>query len=202
MINNYENNFIEYIKKDYKNFSYIDYGFTFYIKTEYIEKETNKKLSCNYERNIILDLPLSKLNLIECLEDYFKDECMDIENENQYYCDKDNKYKNVIKKKYLFHTSKYLIIQLGRWNNNLKKNQRIIEYDINNLSLISYGYDKNISRDYKLIGVINHSGILQGGHYNCCIRKEDSWYLFDDTDIKKIPKILSNKNYCLIYTIK
>ena len=97
--NNYDNNFINYIKEDYKNFSYIDYSFTFYIKNEYIDKETNKILSCNYEKNIILDLPLTKLNLIECLEDYFKDECMDVENENQYYCDKDNKYKNVIKKK-------------------------------------------------------------------------------------------------------
>ena len=200
--NNYENNFIQYIDKDYKNFSYIDYGFTFYVKTEYIEKETNKQLSCNYERNIILDIPLTKLNLNECLEDYFKNEPMDIENENQYYCDKDKKYKNVIKKKYLFHSSKYLIIQLGRWNNNLKKNQRIIEYDIDNLSLINYNYNKNNSINYKLIGIINHSGILQGGHYNCCIKKEDSWYLFDDTDIKKISKILSNKNYCLIYAIK
>lgn len=199
---NYDKQFIEYVNKIYKNYSYIDDSFTYYLKIEYIDEKTNKVISYNYEQNFILDIPLTSLNLEECLEEYFKNEHLNIENNNQYYCDKEKKYKNVIKKKTLYHSSRYLIIQMGRWNNKLKKNQRIINFDSEKISLINYSNNKNNVINYKLIGIINHSGSLDGGHYNCNVKKEDSWFLIDDTTIKNINKIISNKNYCLIYTIK
>tara|TARA_Y100000768_G_scaffold387353_2_gene378357 strand:- start:411 stop:1397 length:987 start_codon:yes stop_codon:yes gene_type:complete len=200
--NNYDKEFIKYINKIYKNYSYIDDSFTYYLKIEYIDEETNKLISYNYEQNFILDIPLTSLDLNDCLEEYFKDENLNNENNNQYYCDKDNKYKNVIKRKYLYHSSKYLIIQMCRWNNKLKKNQRIINFDSEEISLVDYSNNKKNIINYKLIGIINHSGTLDGGHYNCNIRKKDTWFLIDDTTIKNINKIISNKNYCLIYTIK
>lgn len=200
--NNYDKEFIEYINKIYKNYSYIDDSFTYYLKIEYIDEETNKLISYNYEQNFILDIPLTSLNLNDCLEEYFKDENLNNKNNNQYYCDKDNKYKNVIKRKFLYHSSRYLIIQMGRWNNKLKKNQRIINFDSEEISLVDYSNNKKNMINYKLIGIINHSGSLDGGHYNCNVRKEDTWFLLDDTTIKNINKIISNKNYCLIYTIK
>ena len=43
----------------------------------------------------MIDLQLSSTNLIECLDDYFKNEEMNEENNNQYYDDNDKCYKNV-----------------------------------------------------------------------------------------------------------
>lgn len=43
--------------------------------------------------------------------------------------------------------------------------------------------DKGAVMTYDLVGVINHFGNMQGGHYTAnCLNKEDSkWYNFDDS---------------------
>jgi ubiquitin C-terminal hydrolase len=92
---------------------------------------------------------------------------------------------------------------------NLRKNQRVIHYDINGvLSLGKYSFDKNklsLSKEYEIFGVINHSGNIYGGHYTCVIKNDDGkWYDYNDAMIKEIPsnKVVGNKNYCLIYRLK
>ena len=72
------------------------------------------------------------------------------------------KYKDVIKKTYVFQTSKYLFIQLKRWNMNLRKNQRVIHYDVNEpISLAKYYYDKNRAAFQKSMNFLARLIILE-----------------------------------------
>ena len=202
-------NFNIFFNSAHKEYSCIDHLFTVYLKVQYIDKETQKIITTKYENSYSIDLPLNKLSISDCLDEIFEPEELSEENNNQYYDDTEEKYKDVIKKTYLFQTSKYLILQLKRWNMNLRKNQRIIHYDVDDpLSLVKYSYDKNkalLSKKYELFGIINHSGNIYGGHYTCIVKNfNGKWYDYNDAMIKEIPKnkVVGNKNYCLIYRLK
>jgi len=191
-------------------YSFIDHIFSVYFRIEYIDKKNNQTIATRYENTYSIDLPLNKLTIGECLNDVFEEEELNEENNNQYYDDKEDVYKDVIKKTYLFKTSKYLIIQLKRWNLNLRKNQRIIHYDIEKyLTLSEFMYDKNVrvydEKRYELFGIINHSGNIYGGHYTSTIKNENGkWYHYNDAMINelRLNKVIGNKNYCLIYRLK
>uniref|UniRef100_A0A6C0KZ67 USP domain-containing protein n=1 Tax=viral metagenome TaxID=1070528 RepID=A0A6C0KZ67_9ZZZZ len=202
--------FNKFINSAHNEYSYIDYLFTIYFKIEYVDKETNEIITTNYENAYSIDLPLNKLSICDCLQDLFEPEELNKQNNNQYYDDKEDRYKDVIKKTYVFQTSKYLIVQLKRWNMNLRKNQRIIHYDIDKpLVLSKYCFEDlitiGVSKSYELFGVINHSGNIYGGHYTCAIKNDNSkWYDYNDAMVKEISanKVIGNKNYCLIYRLK
>jgi len=201
--------FNSFFNNAHKEYSYVDHLFTVYLKVQYVDKKTNEIIATKYENSYSIDIPLNKLSISECLDEIFQPEELNEENNNQYYDDKEERYKDVIKKTHLVQSSKYLIIQLKRWNMNLRKNQRVIHYDINGLlSLGKYSFDKNklsLFKEYEIFGVINHSGNIYGGHYTCVIKNDDGkWYDYNDAMIKEIPsnKVVGNKNYCLIYRLK
>ena len=201
--------FNEFFNTAHKEYSCIDNLFTVYFKIQYVDKETNKIITTRYENAYSVDLPLNKLSIRDCMQELFEPEELNEENNNQYYDDKEDKYKDVIKKTYLFQSSTYLIVQLKRWSMNLRKNQRIIHYNIDeSLSLSDYYFDKNkmtVSKKYELFGAINHSGNIYGGHYTCVIKNGNGkWYDYNDAMIREIPsnKVVGNKNYCLIYRLK
>lgn len=198
--------FDSFFKNIHNEYSVIDDIFTLYCKTSYIEIGSNKTLATNYETMYSIDLPLTKLSLSECLEDFFKSEEMNEEKKNKFYDDKDKTYKNVIKKTELFHTSEYLIIQLKRWNANFRKNQRIIHFDPDSsLDLICCQDNNKITKNYELFGIINHFGNIGGGHYTANIKNGNGkWYDYNDATVKEVPinKVVGNKNYCLIYRLK
>lgn len=202
--------FIKYFKAYHeKNYSLIDPLFGIYCKMEIIDLKTNKCLSSNYENFYILDLGLQSTQLDECLEFHFKEEFMNKENNNQYYDDKEKVYKDVIKKTSIYNFPKYLILQLKRWNYNLRKNQRIIHYDMEELNMNPYLHKerKQCHKDiqYELMGILNHSGNIMGGHYFSYIKNfNGKWYCYNDTSVKEISvsKLITNKNYCLMYRRK
>jgi ubiquitin C-terminal hydrolase len=201
--------FNDFFNIAHKQYSCIDYLFTVYFKVQYVDKQTNEIITTRYENCYSIDLPLNELSICDCLKECFEPEELNKENNNQYYDDKEKIYKDVIKKTYLFQSSKYLIVQLKRWNANLRKNQRIIHCDINEmLSLSDYSYDKHkisLSKKYELFGIINHSGNIYGGHYTCIIKNENGkWYDYNDATIREVlsNKVIGNKNYCLIYRLK
>ena len=205
----YPKHFINYYKDYYKdNFSFIELLFSGIYKKEYIDVETKEVLATKYENFYMLDLTLSSTNLNECLIEHFKNEEMNLENGNQYYYEKENEYRDIIKRTTLFYLPKILIIHLKRWNYNLKKNQRIIHYDINDLTLEDYLHEDikdKINNNYELFGVINHSGSVLGGHYFSYIKNNnEKWYNYNDNNVNEISinNILGNKNYCLIYRLK
>ena len=205
---NKDNSFHNFLKSQYKKcYSKIDELFTIYVRMDIVDVKTKKNLSHNYESFYILDLPIDSLHINDCLSNHFKDEEMNKQNNNQYYDDKENKYKDVLKKTSIYNTPPYLLLQLKRWNQNLKKNQRLIHYDIENLNITPFMCKNNMKKNcnYKLFGIINHSGNVFGGHYYSYIKSFDNkWYEFNDSNVKEISssKLISNKNYCFIYRRK
>ena len=201
-----DKSFCSFLNSRHKDdYSFIDALFSTYIKIEFIDKKTNKTLSVNYENFYILDIALPQLTVVECLDHHFSPEELNAENDNQYYDDTEGVYKDVIKRSTIYNSPLYMIVQLKRWNLNLKKNQRVIQYDPQGISMKKYHHPKSIDKsnsDYELFGIINHSGNVFGGHYYSYMKGfNGKWYEFNDTAVKEIQitKLHSNKNYCFIY---
>lgn len=198
--------FNEFFQGAHREYSQINALFSIYLKIDYIDSSTNKLLTTRYETASSIDLPLTKLTISDCLDDYFKPEDMNRINNNQYYDDTDNTYKDVVKHSHLLHSSSYLIIQLKRWNSNLRKNQRIIRHESSEpLDLGNYYPRLSSNCNYELFAIINHSGNVDGGHYSTYIKNGNcKWYDYNDSMIKEISgdKTNGNKNYCLIYRLK
>lgn len=198
--------FCSFLKNHHKDsFTVMEMLFSTYIKIELFDKKSNKRLSSNYESFCIFDLALTKLDMDNCLNVHFSNEEMNEINNNQFYDDKEKIYKDVIKRQTLMNCPPYLIVQLKRWNMNMKKNLRIIHYDVNTLDLNRFIHTDSPYKgkcNYELFGIINHSGTILGGHYFAYIKSFDGkWYEFNDTTVKEITisKLITNKNYCFIY---
>ena len=56
---------------------------------------------------------------------------------------------------------------------------------------------------YKLVGTVNHTGVVDSGHYVAYIVSPDhnSWFKFDDAMVTKVPSstVLSSNAYMLFY---
>lgn len=199
-----DNKFNKYFQGKYeKDFSIIDALFTTQYVNEFYSVQ-GKKLSMNYESNNVLDVPLVSTNLIECLDNIFIDESFNEENGNQYYDDDSKSYIDAIKRHKILKPPKILIVSLKRWNNNLRKNQRIIHFE-DELDIEPYLSDRTkdqVYSTYDLFGIINHSGNIFGGHYHAFCRNENKkWYCFNDTNVTELKpnQIKTNKNYVLFY---
>lgn len=172
---------------------------------EIVDLKTKKKYSRRFDNFNIIDLPLNSTDLNECLDSYFASEIMNKDNDNQYHDDETDTYTDVCKSHRIIHFPNILIIQLKRWNYNLRKNQRIIHFDIDeelDMTRYSSAPDRKGLHRYKLFASINHSGNIFGGHYHSYIKSSnDKWYCFNDTHVSEIKKenVKSNKNYVLIY---
>ena len=99
--------------------------------------------------------------------------------------------------------TKYLIITLKRFSNNNKKNNKKINFPLENLDMSKFviGYDKN-SYKYDLFGICNHSGGCNGGHYTSFVKNANSnWYHFNDTNVSKmnVKDLKTNSAYCFFY---
>ena len=189
-----------------KSYSKLDDLFSIYMKMDISDAQQNTILSSNYEQFYILDLNITpSFHIEDSLKFHFSNEYMNKENDNQFYDDKEKKLKDVVKSTCIYKSSPYLIVQLKRWNHNLKKNQRIVHYDIHGLDIKPYMHheaEDKTNTKYTLFGIINHSGNIMGGHYFSYIKGfDEKWYEFNDTNIKEISpsNLVSNKNYCFIY---
>jgi len=173
-----------------------------------INNETNKIINMVPEPFFMLNLPIPHDNksptLIDCFDMYVDYELLD--EENKVY-DETVKENVCAKKRILFWSlPNVLIIDIKRYNHNnlTKKNQKLIDFPLNNLDLSNYviGYNSN-SYIYDLYGVCNHSGSLEGGHYTSFVKIEDDrWLHFNDshiTEVKDVNHIISPKAYCFFY---
>jgi len=186
---------------DYSEIIDIFYG----IQISQILSQSNKS-SFTPESTILLNvaIPESKYpTLIDCLDNFYKPEIL--EGDTAWYNDI-SKQKETAQKQYIVWSfPKILIIILKRFNNNNKKDQRLVSCPIESLDLKKYvvGYLKH-SYHYDLYGVCNHSGGTLGGHYTANIKNNNNWYHYNDTDVHKIAasKVISSKAYCLFYKKK
>ena len=96
-----------------------------------------------------------------------------------------------------------LVITLKRFGNNGRKDQRFIDFPLENLDFSKYiaGYDKE-SYKYNLYGICNHSGGVAGGHYTAYVKNSNNkWYHFNDTNCNEVSvgKLKSPLAYCFFY---
>jgi len=130
-----------------------------------------KSLSLDNENKLYLAL-ISNTPLSELIRNYMNEE---LDNDNQYKCEKCNQFSNAIINREIIQYPKYLIITLKRYtNSNIK-----IDLPVNINNNIKLSIDTN----YELRGFIYHSGITNGGHYVYYGKRADNWYLFNDSNI-------------------
>lgn len=206
--------YLEHFKKRYENdFSMFVKNFYYYMLT-CIECNNCNHISYDVSPNDIMCVNLPdewqrkpKLTLDECIDDYFKVEAID------YKCEKcGNKDHNRQDKK-LLTRPRTLIIKLKRYTqmgNSLYKVNKMIEYP-STLKLGNY-LCSGEPGNYELYGVINHVGMMEGGHYYSFIRDygmeqggskfSNGWMVCNDTQVGHISEkeAISSKNaYMLFY---
>lgn len=144
------------------------------------------------------------VNLKDCLKLYTSVE--ELNGDNQIYNEK-TKEKEDAKKRIMFWSlPDILVITLKRFNNDARKDQRLIDFEINSFDLSEFvvGYDKE-SYVYDLYGICNHSGGTLGGHYTSYVRNNNGkWYHYNDTRVDEIAEssLKSPKAYCFFYRKK
>lgn len=166
------------------------------------EKTTTKckVLSClttsdSIEKSTILMLNINSDSetLDDCLK--FSKQRIKLEGDEKYYCEKCEKKRIASQRKEVNIWPKNLIVWLRRYEqrgNRLSKHSQEIRVPI-------------IWRnDYKLKGVVFHSGNLYGGHYVYAGNVNDKWYLFDDSSISELNNNslarIVNNGYIYYYT--
>ncbi|CAF2833116.1 unnamed protein product [Rotaria sp. Silwood2] len=132
-----------------------------------------------------------------------QDTVKDIGNHGQWYCQHCDKLRHAKKKIYLLELPPVLILQLKRFNNDLRSFSKIdtlIEYDLDDLDLNTYvvpsRQDKSIR--YKLTAVSNHWGrFIDGGHFVTYAKlpTTQDWYKYNDDRVGKMDKSIHVNNY-------
>tara|TARA_B100001093_G_C26693271_1_gene955747 strand:- start:137 stop:1171 length:1035 start_codon:yes stop_codon:yes gene_type:complete len=197
------------MKNLYKNeySEIIDIFFSIQI-TELKSIKTNELLNVIPESFSILSLPIpndiKEPSLKDCFNLYCKTE--QLIGEESITNERTNMKEDVNKKIFFWDLPKILIIDLKRWNENGKKNNKLVKANINNVNLTNYvvGYNK-LNNIYDLYGVCNHFGGSLGGHYTSYIKNANNkWYEFNDTIINEIDesKIITQNSYCFFYRKK
>jgi len=189
----------EMYSKDFSEFLDIFYG----IHVSSIASKSGKVYSETPESFFMISLPIPDDNnqptLLDCFDLYTTAEML--EGENQY--SKDNGEKVDAEKSIKFwNFPNVLVIDLKRFNNTGRKNNKLIDFPTENLDLSKYlvGYNKKYI--YDLYGICNHSGNSQGGHYTAYVKNlNGKWYHYNDTNVDEIDEqsLVSNKAYCFFY---
>lgn len=182
-------------------------------------KSCNKSFY-NYDpySSLEIEIPPNANSLNDCLENYCYQETL--AGDNLYHCQICKKSTSATKILRIWTIPNILIIQLKRFggiNHKFIKNNKYITYPMK-LNMTKYvthpnAVDSNGTivglQMFDLIGVIEHSGSLQGGHYvaKTCNNglnngsNNDQWLLFNDASVTNIDKnqIITPNSYVLIY---
>ncbi|KAF7683678.1 Ubiquitin carboxyl-terminal hydrolase 16 [Astathelohania contejeani] len=127
----------------------------------------------------------------DCISEYLKEEVL--RDSNVWKCDKCGSMGGSSKKIDLLEYPNVLVIHLARFIDNRNKDTR--EVKIGDILKI-----ENVQ--YRLSGMVYHSGTLKYGHYISESNRNGLWYHFDDTTVYKIDsESLKRKDaYVLFYT--
>jgi len=186
------NSYKKFFEKDYSEIIEIFYG-QYFTQIETATKDKYEK-SYSFEpfNMLSIEIPTNSKNLYECLDNFSSIETV-IEDDT----------RKIIKKVLFWTLPNVLIIFLKRYNNNLEKIDKFLDFPIDNLDMSKYvkGYNRE-SYKYSLYGISNHGGGLGGGHYWSYIKNIDGeWYKFNDNLVSTISleKVVSENAYCLFY---
>jgi len=141
----------------------------------------------------ILSLPIPKekdITLTKCIEKFTEIE--KLSGDCKWYNDKDKKYYEAFKRLYIKSYPKYLIIHLKRFDYNFSSRK------INNS--INMDLELNLKDDsYSLRSIVFHMGNVGGGHYVNIVRKNNKYYMCNDSNISEINNINKYINHGYIY---
>jgi ubiquitin carboxyl-terminal hydrolase 8 len=184
------------------------YGMSF---IEIVAKDdVTRVLSRKFEHYFLLDLSLPPAevkspSLYDCLDQFTSPELL--EGENAWYNEKTKTKQSVYKKTSFWNFPEVLIINLKRYKDIVRKDQRLVECPVTtelNLSKYSVCY-KSPNYRYKLYAVCNHSGAsILGGHYTACVNPAEhpgQWFHCNDTMVTplRIHQVVTNQTSCLFY---
>lgn len=202
-------------------------------------ESTVKCLECNQEfctydpfDCLSIEIPEGGSTLYDCLDAFVSTSELikDEDNDNTYNCDKCKKRVNAKKNIKIWKTPDVLIIQLKRFNTHIKKmgnryfaqtskNNNFIKYPME-LDMTKYNPEVLIECNktgepvkpilYDLMGVVEHSGALRGGHYTAKCRantQTQEWQFYNDASVLPINRnieeeVVNTRGYLLFYTRK
>jgi ubiquitin C-terminal hydrolase len=207
MVNNYMGvvHMERYFKRRYNPFIYQFMSFGI----NRVECLNCRNVNTNFEDISVLTLGI-KNSLKECLDSFIQPEEL-----YDYKCSICDSIQKSIKTTKLWRTPYILFIHFKRFKMHgtgriLKDNTNInIPHEINLLNYCddSLYTENTISPNYKLRGISNHHGGMNGGHYTAdcaCLVNENVWYNFDDSRVSRY----TNKNidtssaYILMYELQ
>lgn len=149
----------------------------------------------NYEPFTLLTLQVTT-SLTKSIEKYLEKEVIT----GEYFC---NNCQNLVDIEKQYHFIKYpnvLIIQLKRFV--------VIPFSRKINMHCEFGFDLEIPGNdkakYDLKAVAVHSGNANSGHYSAYCKRNENWFLFDDSNYQKVEasQVKEIQAYLLIYTRK
>ena len=187
-------------KTDYSEFLKQFYG----ISVSKIISESGTYKNITPEPFFNIQVEMTDGNLYDCLKKYTSVE--ELTGDNQIYNEKTDEKEDAKKRIMFWSLPDILVVTLKRFNNNGRKDQRLIDFEVTNFDLSEFivGYDKQ-NYVYELYGVCNHSGNTMGGHYTSYVKNNNGkWYHFNDTNVTEISEdsIKSPKAYFFFYRKK
>jgi len=215
-INNFKNNNkeiinkfngLQYMKKVFKQ-KYNPFIFQLNnFMINYITCSNCNNTTCNYENNTIISIPIEQ-NVYESLNKYTRQEQLE-----DYKCEICKSNQIAFKSCKFWRSPMLLFIHLKRFkqfpNGRLVKDNTHVEIphtlDLSNYYDLTTDVNNKLYNNYKLKGIVNHHGGLNGGHYTAdCINITDKkWYHFDDSTVSKYTNDIINTSsaYILMYEI-
>lgn len=129
---------------------------------------------------------------------------------DSWYCNKCKDFVEATKKMELYSTAPFLILSLNRFKQHntyfKEKLEDLIDFPISGLDMTKHVLAHQGQPDplcYDLIGVINHYGSMNFGHYIAFGRNSQSgeWYEFNDSTVSEISasSVCSSAAYVLFY---
>ena len=144
------------------------------------------------------------INLDDCFQLFNLEE--NLETGNEWFCKNCKNHVNALKKLEFFFLPKIMCICLSRFKKNKNyytKNEKYIEFPINNLDMNKYiVYKDGKNYIYDIFAVSEHYGGREGGHYTAiCKNYDGNWYSYDDSNcsLSSEERVCSKNAYILFY---
>lgn len=130
----------------------------------------------------ILKSHSSSIDLIDCLKSYFSPTEV-----TSWDCEECNGRQKATKSVELSKLPNTLVIQLKRFSNQMRKNDDRVNIPFE-LNMKQFCADKSRDYRYKLMGIVDHDGELESGHYISFCEFENEWYLYNDENVTAIDR--------------
>ncbi|KNC49463.1 CAMK/CAMK1 protein kinase [Thecamonas trahens ATCC 50062] len=154
----------------------------------------------------------SGMDLVRCLELFTGRETLDPSAE--WRCEACNVKGYGARELALDRLPRVLVIQLKRFQSHQTpygfhstKLEAFIDFPLTGLDLTPFVREgAPVPGVYNLVGVVNHIGVVGGGHYTAYVKhgERDQWFLFDDAHVEPVGAardVVTPKAYILVYEL-